>query len=190
MIAFIIVPKNSGLKQYRDVAISELGLAGNEKLEVRGEDVPLWLESVIKTGKKAIGITGQDLYKEYCLKNYRTDTKILKIISWNDERAIYGKPVLCLLGPANRIPIPRKAKICISSKYKFLARKYLNLLEQQGYSFEKFYVAGSTESSYAIGLADLVIDIVYSGKSINEIGLSVYDKIFSSDIVVIGGKDD
>jgi len=41
---------------------------------------------------------------------------------------------------------------------------------------------------FSRGLVDLVVDIVYSGKSAEEAGLEVYDKIFSSDIVIIGCK--
>lgn len=165
-----------------------------EILEVRGEDVALWVEELLKKGKKVVGITGQDLYKEYCLKNYKTITNIIKVINWNDPNALFSKPVLCLLGPNNKSldTIPKKQKICISEKYKYISKKYLNLLETRGFSFEKFYVKGSTESSFSIGLADLVIDIVYTGKSINELGLKVYDKIFYSNYVIIGGvqKDD
>jgi ATP phosphoribosyltransferase len=190
VIVFIVVPKNSGLKEYRKIAIASINAENNEKLEVRGEDVPFWVEELIKKRKKTIGITGQDLYKEYCLKNYRTNTRTIRLIEWNDENALFRKPTLCLLGPENKNLdiIPKKQRICISDKYKFLAKKYLNLLEERGFVFEKFYVSGSTESSYSVGLADLVIDIVYSGKSMKELGLCVYDKIFYSNIVLIGAK--
>ncbi len=191
MIVFIVLPKNSGLKQYREIAIALLNLENNEKLEVRGEDVPFWVEELLKKGKKAIGITGQDLYKEYCIKNYNTTTKIIKLLDWDDSNALFRKPVLCLLGPKEKSldTMPRKAKICISEKYRFIAKKYLNLLEERGFCFEKLYVNGSTESTFATGLADLIIDIVYSGRSIESAGLCVYDKIFYSNIAIIGGQN-
>jgi len=165
-------------------------LEPKETLEVRGEDVPFWVEELTKQGKKAIGITGQDLYKEYCLKNYKTTTKILKIIDWNDPKALFNKPVLCLLGPDNKDldNIPKQQSICISNKYKLLSKKYLNLLETRGFNFKKFYVKGSTEASYSAGIAGLVIDIVYTGKSMKKLGLKVYDKIFYSDFVIIGDR--
>jgi ATP phosphoribosyltransferase len=184
------MPKNSGLKKYSEIALARLNAQSSEKLEVRGEDVPFWVEGLLKKGKKAIGITGQDLYKEYCLNNYRTGTKTLFLIPWEDENALFGKPTLCLLGPENKSldTIPKKQRICISGKYKTIAKRYLNLLEERGFVFEKFYVSGSSESSFSVGLADLVIDIVYTGRSMKALGLSVYDKIFYSNIAVIGGK--
>ena len=38
-------------------------------IEVRGEDVPLVVSNLIKQGKKAAGITGEDLFKEFLLEN-------------------------------------------------------------------------------------------------------------------------
>ncbi len=191
MVVFIVVPKNSGLKRYREIAIQSLGVASNETLEVRGEDVPFWVESLAKTNKRVVGITGQDLFREYQIREYETKLQVLKVIEWDDEAAIFKKPVLCLLGPQNKSleTIPRQQRVCISAKYKFLGKRYLNFLETKGYRFDKFYVNGSSEESFSVGLSDLVIDIVYTGSSMKKLGLSVYDKIFVSNIVVIGGNE-
>ena len=70
-----------------------------------------------------------------------------------------------------------------------MAKKYLSRLEDGGFRFEKLYLSGATESMLQKQLVDLVIDIVYSGKSAEEAGLKVYDKIFESDMVVIGCKE-
>jgi ATP phosphoribosyltransferase len=71
-----------------------------------------------------------------------------------------------------------------------MSRRYLNQLERQGYSFRKIYVKGSCEEMFLNNLCDLLIDIVLTGNSAKEAGLSVYDKIFSSDIVLIRGKNE
>ena len=85
--------------------------------------------------------------------------------------------------------MPKKVKVCINSKYKNLAKKYLNSLENLGFNFTKIYLSGSTEAAYSNGLSDLVIDIVYTGTSIKNANLEVYDKIFESDFVIIGIKE-
>ena len=105
---------------------------------------------------------------------------------------MFGKPVLCLLGPKDKKleDLSKKLKVCINSKYKNLAKKYLNLLENKGYKFTKIYLSGSTEAAYRNGLSDLVIDIVYTGASMKNANLEVYDKLFESDFVVIGVKND
>jgi ATP phosphoribosyltransferase len=189
LVVFTVVPKNSGLKRCKDI-LADFRATG-EILEVRGEDVPFWVEELLKKGKDTIGVTGQDLYTEYCLRNNATRTKVLKFIDWDDEAALFRKPTLCLLGPKDKSlkTIPKNQRVCISDKYKLLAERYLSSLENNGFTFERFYVKGSVESSLLIGIADLAIDIVYTGRSMNELGLNVYDKLFYSNIVLVGGNE-
>ncbi len=193
VIAFIVVPNNRSLANYRDTALKYLGNVNQDKIVVsRGEDIPFIVEELAGNGKTAIGLTGRDLFKEFELSGYDTKLAVLKTINWDDAKAIFGKPVLCLLGPAGKKleGLSKNLRVSINSKYKNLAKKYLNLLEDQGYRFAKIYLSGSTESTYCNGISDLVIDIVYTGSSIKNAGLEVYDKIFESDFVIIGGKND
>ncbi|MFH0875543.1 MAG: hypothetical protein V1859_06380 [archaeon] len=159
-------------------------------MEVRGEDVPLFVKELSKKGKKAIGFTGQDLFREWCLRERERELQVVKVIEWNDSSALFLKPVLCLIGPKEKklSTIPKKAKVAVSDKYVAIAKKYLNLLEMQGFKFEKLYLSGSVESACSSGIADIAIDIVYSGSTLIKEGLVVYDKIFASDFVIIGMK--
>ncbi len=186
MILFII-PKNSGLAICKNIAKEYSG----EILEVRGEDVALFVFNLLKQGKKVIGITGEDLFKEFLLENKNTGITVIKTISWEDQKCIFGKPTLCLMGTKEKKfdDLDKSVRVCINRKYSRIAKKYLSRLEDNGFCFEKMYLSGATESAFKNNLVDLVIDIVYSGKSAEEAGLGVYDKIFSSDIVLIGGKD-
>lgn len=186
MIIFII-PKNSGLSVCKDIAKEYSG----EIIEVRGEDVPFMVFSLLKNNKKTIGITGEDLLREFLLKNKNTGLAIIKTIVWRDSSCIFGKPTLCLLGDRNKQlrDLNKQLRVCINRKYARLAKKYLARLEDGGFRFEKLYLSGATEQTFVNKLSDLVIDIVYSGKSAEEAGLGVYDKIFSSDIVIIGCKE-
>ena len=193
MIVFIVVPNNKSLANYVEVTLQCLGNPSKEKIVVsRGEDVPFIIEELSQSGKKAIGLTGRDLFKEYEISNYNTKLGVLKTIDWNDRNAIFGKPVLCLLGPKGKKlkDMPKNLRVCINSKYKNLAKKYLNLLERRGFRFAKICLAGSTESAYCNGISDLVVDIVYTGSSIKKANLKVYDKIFESDFVIVGVRDD
>ena len=187
-LIIFIVPKNSGLKRYKDKILEDFS---GKIIEVRGEDVPLIVCSLLKNGKKVVGITGEDLFREFILENKNSGVEVSRVLAWEDEECIYGKPTLCLLGKRGlKIEeMPREVKVCINKKYSKIAKKYLSRLEDKGFRFEKIYLSGATEEAFAEGIADLVIDIVYSGKSAEESGLVVYDKIFSSDIVILGGKD-
>lgn len=183
MVVFTVVPKNSGLQKYRDIALSELN--NSRVLEVRGEDVPFWVSLLLAKGNKTIGITGQDLYEEYCLKN-KTNLDIIKKIIWNDDGALFNKPALCLLGPKNKElkDITKTPTIFISSKYKNLAENYLNSI---GLKSNNIYVSGCVETGCSEGVADLIVDIVYSGSSMKKYGIKIYDVIMKSDMLIIGG---
>ncbi len=188
---FIIVPKNSGLDKCKKIVYDVF--KGLEIKEVRGEDIPLFTEKLIEENKNIAGITGEDLFKEFLLNNRNSQLTILKRIPWEEDRFIYKKPALCLLGNKNKKfnELPKRIKICINSKYKELAKKYcINPLENNGYSIEKIYVSGATEEFLVRGLADAVIDIVCTGESIRKANLIIYEKIFESDIVIIGKSEE
>lgn len=193
MIVFtVLVPKNKGLKEYAKIAFERLNSYRNKKLiEVKGEDIPKLVEKFFQQNKKAIGLTGEDLFREYEIGKYNSKLKLIKKIIWDDKKALFKKPVLCLLGPEdkNLEQLPKRLSIGIASRYKLLAKRYLNVLESKGYTFKKFYLNGSTESIFFEGVFDLVIDVVYSGSSMKKAGLKVYDKIFESNFVIIGDKD-
>lgn len=191
---FILVPKNTNLQKYKKIALSLITDINPKKiLEVRGEDIPSWIVEFSKKGKKAIGLTGEDLYREYCLeqRKYSRDIVVLKRINWYDEKALFKKPTLCLIGPKNKSleNLEKNITVCISAKYKKIAKKYLNFLEvRDGFIFKKIYVNGSTEQSCSEGISDLIIDIVYTGSTIAKYGLTVYDKIMQSDFLILSSN--
>jgi len=189
LIVFII-PKNSGLKCKAEEIVKEYKY---EKLvEVRGEDVPLVVKRLIDRNKNVIGITGEDLFKEFLLNNKNSNIKIIERIKWDDNNYLFKKPVLCLLGQKNKelVDLPKEIKICINSKYKELAKKLCtNLLENKGYIIEKIYASGTTEEFFINSIVDLVIDVVCTGKSAEKYDLKIYDKLFESDIVVVGNEN-
>ncbi|MDO8633824.1 MAG: histidinol-phosphate transaminase, partial [archaeon] len=189
MIAFILAPKNSGLEKYSKTAFSLLKNADPKKtVKARGEDIPFLLKQYFEKGKKAVGITGEDLYSEFCLKEAGGKVGILEKVEWKDPKAFFGKPVLCLLGPKNKKleELPKNLVVYISSKYKKIAENYLLGFERKGFEVKKVFVNGCVEASFSEGLADLAIDIVYSGRSMEENGLCVYGKIFESNLVILG----
>ncbi len=188
----VAVPNNRSLASYVNLALSQLGNPPKEKIIVcKGEDIPFIVEELSRNGKKIIGLTGRDLFEEYALSRGKTNLKVIKTIHWGDKEALFGKPALCLLGPKGKAlkDLPDNLKVCINIKYKNLAKKYLATLNGNR-NFSSIYLSGSTESAYTMGMSDLVIDIVYTGSSIREAGLDVYQKIFESDFVIVGVEND
>ncbi len=198
LVVFIVVPKNSGLRKYREISLrfleENLDISRTRIIEARGEDVPFWVEEFSGKGQDAIGLTGEDLYIEYCLARKKggaaSNSIILKKIRWDDDSAVFGKPTLCLIGSKDKSfeSLPKELTVCISSKYKEIAESYLSLLEKKGYSFKRIYVKGCVEVSCSEGIADLIIDIVYTGASLGRYGLQVYDRIRESDFVIMASS--
>ena len=189
MSVFILAPKNSGLKKYNKIAFSNLKNVDSSKIiTARGEDIPLLVQQYLLNGKNAIGLTGEDLFQEFSVSKKGKKITILKTIEWKDSSAMFNKPALCLLG-SNKVKLndlPKDLTIYISSKYKNIANKYLSKFENNGFNFNKIYITGCVETNIVQGLADLVIDIVYTGRSIKESNLQILEKIIESDFVIIG----
>lgn len=189
----LVLPKNSGLRKYTQEFLDRNpALKDCKQIMVRGEDVPFWVRQLTIKGKRAIGFTGEDLYREYCIRNGEDDVKVLETVPWEDASALYGKPALCFIGPLGKKveDLPRTMTVCACGKYKGIVGKYLDTLRERGFDISEIYVNGSVETSCSEGISDAVVDIVYSGKSMGECGLEIYDVIMKSDCVVLGGKDD
>ena len=152
----------------------------NDNIVVRAEDVPKFVELLTKRGKKAIGLTGEDLYREYYLSNPKNNLKVQTRIPWTDLNAKFGKPTICLLGKG----IVETPVIAINRKYSKLVEKTVGKLCPK----KKIYFSGATETAAIEGIADLVIDVVYSGKSAEDAGLNILKRIYSSDVVLVEGK--
>jgi len=182
-LIIFIVPKNSGLGKYKDIVKSDSA----KRIEIRGEDVPSFLDGLTREKKKGVGITGEDLFVEFIENNPDAKLKVIDKIKWEDDNCIFGKPCLCLLGPKgkNLENISSGLKICVNSKYKKLFDNYAKE-KLKGKDYEIFYAKGATEEFFEEGLVDLVVEIVCSGKSMRAAGLEVYGKIFLSDVVIIG----
>lgn len=182
-----MLPKNTGLEEYAAL----IGEMPNKRITVRGEDVPFFVDKLLKKGIECVGVTGEDLLQEYKLRNPINNLTTLEKIVWNSSDALFSKPALCLLGPKGerRNMLDNFSIISINKKYKSIAENYLGKLAQKGAKFEKIFLAGATEEAARLGLADFVIDIVYSGFSASEAGLRVYERIFESDVVLIGARN-
>ncbi len=174
----LILPKNSGLENYRTM----FETFQNEKIIVRAEDVPIFIEKLSKKGINCIGLTGSDLFFNYQLNGSKI--KILNKIEWFDENALFKKPTICLMGKEKFNEI-NNSIIAVNSKYKNISLKFLENYSPK----EIIYFNGATETAAFLGIADFVIDIVYSGKSAMDFDLEIKSKIFESNIVILGGEE-
>ena len=134
-------------------------------------DVPVYVEY----GAADLGIVGQD-------------------VLWESGRDVYEPLVLdfghCRLVMAG---LPSQAGrnfrlatgLRVATKYPRLARAHFR---QQGLSVEIIPLTGSIELAPLVGLADLVVDVVETGRTLRENGLVELEEIVACQAMVIANR--
>lgn len=203
-VEYLFLPKNSGFKtDYSKTliarAVNELNFDNVENvkiLERRGEDIPLIIDSLYNDkGILSVGITGDDLFDEYFFSNPDSLLRVINTIVWVDLKAMFGRPVLALLGKNSNICIEDKildlrnytGNFGVPNKFFSTCLNYLeSMIGCREEALERiFCLNGSVEEGIGLGLYDYCIDVVYSGKTINEVGLYVVDVVRACDISTI-----
>ena len=125
---------------------------GFRLLLLKDADVPVYVEQ----GIAACGIAGLDQVLE-------RDADVLRLL-----RLPFGHCRLCLIAPDGE---PRGADggpLVIASKYPVLAAR---LAAERGRQAQVIPLAGSVELAARLGLADYVVDLVETGRTLRENGL-------------------
>jgi ATP phosphoribosyltransferase len=138
---------------------------------VKPADVPVYVEY----GAADLGIVGQD-------------------VLWESERDVYeplalgfGRCRLVLAGkPAQRGRNFRLATgLRVATKYPRTTRSHF---QQRGLSVEIIPLAGSIELAPLVGLADLVVDVVETGRTLRENGLVELEEVASCQAVLVANR--
>ena len=157
----------------RQLLVTEGNESGTKRntlrfLLVKPGDVPVYVEY----GAADLGIVGQDAL-------------------WESGRDLYeplqlgfGRCRLVLAGlPSQRERNFRLATgLRVATKYPRLARAYF---QQQGLSVEIIPLTGSIELAPLVSLADLVVDLVETGRTLRENGLVELEEIVASQATVV-----
>lgn len=86
----------------------------------------------------------------------------------------FGKCRFCLAGIKGKNFYDGYSHKVIATKYPNVAKKYMR---SRGVDVEVVKIEGSVELAPLLGLADAIIDIVETGKTLYENGLEVYEEI-------------
>ena len=137
----------------------------NEELGVRvflakGPDVPTYVEY----GAADIGLSGKDIIMEEGRKLYEVlDLGI-------------GKCRMCVCGPQKAVELLRHHEIIrVATKYPNIAKDYFYNKKHQTVDIIK--LNGSIELAPIVGLSEVIVDIVETGSTLRENGLSVLEEI-------------
>lgn len=208
--AILYIPKNGGLNDYVINMLPEIGVDINtgiirrngidagqlEIIAARGSAIPQRIIDKLKVGQIAYGLTGDDLFDEFMLKskerNKIASLSVLNTYDWYDPNAKYKRPALVLMNRSGSWDsFPEFSEIGIRESYKRTSLEYLTrVFSQKGIKFDYDDYPGGTEDPVTLLEAskDGCIEIVYSAKTADELGLKSVDVVRFSDISLIGFK--
>ena len=136
---------------------------GMTLVTMRPSDVPTYVEA----GAADLGITGKDVLLE------QADRRVYELLDLGFGRCrmvLAGRKGDGRLGEAQR----RLGTMRIATKYPRIAESYF---EQTGRQIELIEVKGSVELAPLIGLGDGIVDLVATGRTLEENDLEVREEI-------------
>ena len=136
----------------------------NEELKLRfflskGPDVPTYVEY----GAADIGIVGRDTILE-------ERRKVHEVLDLG-----YGKCRMCICGPKEAEDLKHHELIRVATKYPNIAKDYFYNLKHQ--TVEIIKLNGSIELAPIVGLSEVICDIVETGSTLRENGLTVLEEV-------------
>ena len=137
----------------------------NEELKLRfflakGPDVPTYVEY----GAADIGVTGKDIILEEGRKMY-------EVMDLG-----FGKCRMCVCGPESaRELLQNNQLIRVATKYPNIAKNYFYNKKHQ--TVEIIKLNGSIELAPIVGLSEVIVDIVETGSTLKENGLTVLEEV-------------
>lgn len=185
--SLLLLPKNSGLTAQVEHALARRPTATQIAYSLRGEDIANLSCRLAREGRDVVAYTGEDLLEEWLAAGNILDPRLKRTrIPWSDPNAIYGKPALCLIGPPGQSlsGSAEKLRIAVCARYQNLAKRCLSEF-RPGANAEITLVHGGLEAMLCERIADFIVDIVVTGKTIRDAGLSICEVFFQSDLVLL-----
>jgi ATP phosphoribosyltransferase len=147
---------------------------GMSLVTMRPSDVPTYVES----GAADLGITGKDVLMEH------TDRIVYEILDLGFgacRMVLAGRKGDESMGESER----RLGGMRIATKYPRIAERYF---EETGRQAEVVEVKGSVELAPQVGLADGIVDLVATGRTLEENGLEIREEIAPSTARLVANR--
>ena len=126
----------------------------------KATDVPTYVEY----GAADIGVVGKDTILE-------EGRNLYEVMDLG-----FGKCRMCVCGPESARELLKKNEIIrVASKYPVIAKDYFNNRKNQ--TVEIIKLNGSVELAPIVGLSEVIVDIVETGSTLRENGLTVLEEI-------------
>ena len=147
---------------------------GMSLVTMRPSDVPTYVES----GAADLGITGKDVLMEH------TDRIVYEILDLGYgacRMVLAGRKGDESMGESER----RLGAMRIATKYPRIAERYF---EETGRQAEVVEVKGSVELAPLVGLTDGIVDLVATGRTLEENGLEIREEIAPSSARLVANR--
>ena len=135
---------------------------------VKPSDVAIYVER----GAADIGVAGKDILLEY-------SPDIYELLDLD-----VGKCRMCVAGPADFRDDPART-LRVATKFPNIARRYYSAQSRQ---IDVIKLNGSIELAPILGLSDVIVDIVETGKTLLENGLAPLETIVPISARLIANK--
>jgi ATP phosphoribosyltransferase len=143
-------------------------------ITMRPSDIPTYVEA----GAADLGITGKDVLLEQA---ERIVYEMLDLGYGACRMVLAGRQGDPSLGESER----RMGSMRIATKYPRVAERYF---EDTGRQAEVIEVKGSVELAPLVGLADGIVDLVASGRTLQENGLEIREEIATSTARLVANR--
>ncbi len=146
--------------------IFDTNLPNVQLMVIRGSDVPTYVEF----GSADMGVVGKDLILEYGGEEFY-------------EPLDLGIACCRMMTAGPKSEEPSTGRIRVATKFTNIAKQYF---AEQGQQIELVKLGGALELAPAMGLADTIVDIVDTGKTLEANGLEARELIanISSRVIV------
>ncbi len=138
-------------------------------LMVRAQDVATYVEY----SAADLGIVGRDVLAE----TNRDVFELLNLGIGYCKMVVAGKDKSCIYN--------KKTSVRVATKFVNIAKEHFF---RKGINAEIIKLYGSIELAPLLGLSDCIVDIVSTGRTLRENGLSVIEEIFESTGVLIANR--
>jgi len=135
---------------------------------VKSSDVPVYVER----GTVDLGIVGKDVLME-------NNFDVYEVLNLN-----IGRCKLCIAGLQD-FDIKKNKRLTIATKYPNIARNYFT---KRGLNIELITLRGSVELAPLLGLSNIILDIVETGRTLKENGLTILEDLYDISAKLIVNK--
>ena len=135
---------------------------------VKASDIPTYVEN----GVADVGIVGKDVLLE-------SSSDVYELLDLD-----FGKCRMCVCGPQGYV-VDNNKELKVGSKYPVIAQKYF---DSKMVNSKIINLQGSVELAPLLGLTDVIVDIVETGKTLEENNLVVLDTIVEISSRLIANK--